>query len=45
MWNLGKWYRRTYLQSISRDMDIENKHMDIKEGRREWDRLGLTYIH
>ena len=26
MWNLEKWYRRTYLQSKTRDTDIGNKH-------------------
>ena len=25
-----KWYRLCYLQSRSRDIDVENKHMDIK---------------
>ena len=35
MWNLEKWYRQTYLQSRSRDTDIENKHMDTKLG--DWD--------
>ena len=34
MWNLEKWYRRTYLQSKNRDIEIENKHMDTK-GKRE----------
>ena len=27
MWNLEKWYRLTYLQSINRDTDIENTQM------------------
>ena len=35
MWNLEKWYRQTYLQSRSRDTDVENKHMDTKLG--DWD--------
>ena len=45
MWNLGKWYRRTYLQIRNRDTDIENKLMDTKgKGRVGWlGRLGLTY--
>ena len=30
MWNLEKWYRRTYLQSRNGDIDIENKLMDTK---------------
>ena len=24
MWNLEKWYRRTYLQGRNRDADVEN---------------------
>ena len=45
-----KWYRWTYLQSISRVTDIENKLMDLRLPRlggegAEWiGRLGLTYI-
>ena len=30
MWNLEKWYRRSYLQSRNRDTDVENKRMDTK---------------
>ena len=30
MWNLEKWYRRSYLQSRNRDTDVENKHMNTK---------------
>ena len=30
MWNLGKWYRWTYVQSGNRDTDTENKLMDTK---------------
>ena len=45
IWDLEK-YRRSYLQSRYRDIDIENKYMDTKAGRR-WvggtGRLGLTY--
>ena len=33
MWNLEKWDRGTYLQSRNRDTDIENKYMDIKQGK------------
>ena len=40
MWNLEKWYRWTYLQSRNRDTDVENKRMDTKEGRGQWDELG-----
>ena len=29
-WNLEKWNRRMYLQSINRDTDVENKFMDIE---------------
>ena len=30
MWNLGKWYRLTYVQSRNSDTDVENKYMDTK---------------
>ena len=33
MWNLGKWYRGPYLQSRTRDADVENKHKGAKDGR------------
>ena len=33
MWNLDKWYRWTSLQGRNRDTDVENKHMDTKEGK------------
>ena len=33
MWNLEKWYRWSYLQSINRDTDVENKCTDTKAGR------------
>ena len=32
MWNLEKWYRWTYLQGRNRDVDVENRHVDM--GRR-----------
>ena len=32
MWNLEKWYRLTHLQDRNRDTDVENKHMDTREG-------------
>ena len=38
MWNLEEWYRWSYLQN--RNTEIENKHMDTKEGKGEWDELG-----
>ena len=28
MWNLEKWFRRTYFQGKNRDADIENRHAD-----------------
>ena len=40
MWNLEKWYRSTYLQGRNRDMDIENRHVDIEgegEGGTNWE--------
>ena len=34
MWNLEKWYRRTYLQGRNRDADVENRHVDTeREGK------------
>ena len=41
MWKLKKWYRLCYLQSRSRDIDVENKHMDIKG---MGDRMNLKII-
>ena len=35
MWNLGKWYRWTYLQSRNRVTDIENKFKVTKGSRSE----------
>ena len=43
MWNLGKWYRWTYLQSRNTDTDIEKKSMDTKGeggGGRNW-KIGI----
>ena len=40
MWNLEKWYRRTYLQGRSRDADAEDVFVDMVEGRGKWDQLG-----
>ena len=34
MWNLEKWYRWTSLQGRNRDIDVENKCMDTKAGKR-----------
>ena len=31
IWNLEKWYRKSYLENRNRDTDVENKHMDTKE--------------
>ena len=47
MWNLEKWYRRTYLQGRNRDTDEENGRVDTGEGEEVgWTgRLGLTHIH
>ena len=35
MWNLEKWYRRTYLQSRNGDTDVENNLMDISGGKED----------
>ena len=40
MWNLEKWYRRSYLQSRNRDTDVENKYIDTKGKGEGWDELG-----
>ena len=37
IWNLEKWYRRTYLQR--RESDVENKFMVTKQGREEWEEV------
>ena len=34
MWNLEKWYRRTYFQGRNRDAEVENGHVDT-EGEGE----------
>lgn len=33
IWNLEKWYRRTYFQSSNRETIVENKHVDTKCGK------------
>ena len=38
VWNLGRWYRWTYLQGSNGDTDIENR-LWTRWGRREWDEL------
>ena len=40
MWNLEKWYKWSYLQNRNSDTDVENKRMDIKEGKEGRDELG-----
>ena len=41
MWNLGKWYRSTYLQGRNRDTDVENVCVDkgcgCKGGEMNWE--------
>ena len=47
MWNLGKRYRRTYLQSRNKDTDMETKHMDTKGerwGGLNWE-IRFTCVH
>ena len=46
MWNLEKWYRRSYLQSKNRDTYVGNKYIDNEGERRVMGingRLGLTH--
>ena len=45
MWNLGKWYRWSYLQSRNRDTDEENKCMDTKGQKEKWYKLGDWDCH
>ena len=40
MWNLEKWYRLYYLQSINRDTDIEKGLTVTEEEAGGWDELG-----
>ena len=40
VWDLEKWYSWNYLQSRNRDIDIENKYMNTKQGKWGWDELG-----
>ena len=40
MWNLKKWYKRTYLQDRNRVTDVENKLMVTKRERGGRDTLG-----
>ena len=35
--NLEKWYWRIDLQSSNGETDIQNRLMDMVEGRRQWD--------
>ena len=46
MWNLEKWYRRTYFQDRNRDTDVETRHVDIVgkgESRMNWEVRIDTY--
>ena len=46
MWNLEKWYRRTYLQDSDRDTDASYGHVNMGAGRRAaWDRSGIWHWH
>ena len=36
MWNVEKSYRWTGFQGRNRDIDVENKCVDTKEGKRGW---------
>ena len=43
MWNLEKWYRRSYFQGKNRDIDIENRCVDTGsegESRMNW-KIGI----
>ena len=45
-WNLEKGYRLFYLQSRTRDTDVENKCVDTKEGKGGgWDELEDWYLY
>ena len=49
IWNLDRWYWRTYLQGSSGDADIENRLMDMGTGMVErvgWmERVERRHIH
>ena len=34
IWNLEKQYRWSHLQNRNKDTDVENKHIDTKQGKR-----------
>ena len=40
LWNLEKWYGRTYLQSRKRDTDVGNKRMVNNVRKGKWNELG-----
>ena len=44
MWNLEKWYRRTYFQGGKRGIDVESRHVDTA-GKGGWDELGDCDSH
>ena len=40
IWDLEKWYRRTYVQGRNRDRDIENRQVGTvreREGGTNWE--------
>ena len=40
MWNLKKWYERTYLQNRNKVTDVENKLKNAKREKGRWEELG-----
>ena len=45
LWNIEKQYRWWYLQRRNRDIDVENKCMDIKGKSKGWEELGGWDLH
>ena len=39
IWNLERWYSRTYLQGSSGNTDIEKVLVDMGQGRKGWDKF------
>ena len=42
IWDLERWYQRINLQGSSGEIDIENRLMDTKRGKKGWDVWRVT---
>ena len=47
MWNLGKWYQRSYMQGSKGDTDVKNRLLDsVGEGEGGiFERIALKHVH